>query len=735
MSKKDFSAISLDVRPDRLDLRDREYRPPLKDLPNSFPLDEDALSLFEHYTKECGLILDQGEEGACTGFGLAAVINYLRWKEKYVSRAENNKLYVVNTDIDTEDDGEQGISPVSERMLYHNARIYDEWDGSDYEGSSCRGAMKGWHRHGVCDRRYWPYRTENAEIGFVEPDEGWAENAAESPLGCYYRVDKDSVMDMQFAIFEVGAIYCSAVTHNGWHEPTPEKKGRGYYDYLPIIAEDYLTMDTEGGHAFAIVGYTRDGFIVQNSWGSAWGFEGFALLQYSDWLANGMDAWVAVRGASTGVTRSPATVVHQALQDNNTGAKDTAGLVLQKVQHGFPYKHKNIKPWGEEDAYRHTLVLGNNGKISQKLIDTASPEGCIKKIGGDYLTQWMKETKNVKVVIYAHGGLNAEKHALRRVQIMGPYFLENGIYPIFINWRSGFLETLDSIVEDAWLKLTTNPKSGRPVEGVGGIFLDRINSGIEVSARKFGAKSLWTEMKENAAHASAQKMPTQVGTGEKSRGALVNLISHLSKHKKLELHVVAHSAGAIMVGEMLPVLTKRKIKLHSMTLFAPACTVDFANKYFQKAVESKTIERKNIHFEILSTSRERSDSVGAYGKSLLFLISRALEDIHKAPLLGLEATWNRDSDGTVYKDKIKGNITDEHKSRLKVIDNWLEFWGNAPKPFIHDKNKHVSTSTKGDQMKLSHGSFDNDIDVIGRTIKRIANVKTLKYKVENLGGF
>ena len=52
----------------------------------------------------------------------------------------------------------------------------------------------------------------------------------------------------------------------------------------------------DGGHAFALVGFNRDGFIMQNSWGREWGAGGFAVLSYADWLANAMDAWVARMG-------------------------------------------------------------------------------------------------------------------------------------------------------------------------------------------------------------------------------------------------------------------------------------------------------------------------------------------------------------------------------------------------------------------------------------------------------
>ena len=51
-----------------------------------------------------------------------------------------------------------------------------------------------------------------------------------------------------------------------------------------------------GGHAFALVGYNRTGFLVQNSWGVQWGKGGFATLPYEDWLDSAYDAWVARPG-------------------------------------------------------------------------------------------------------------------------------------------------------------------------------------------------------------------------------------------------------------------------------------------------------------------------------------------------------------------------------------------------------------------------------------------------------
>jgi hypothetical protein len=38
----------------------------------------------------------------------------------------------------------------------------------------------------------------------------------------------------------------------------------------------YKSSTTSGGHAVSLVGYTKKGFIVRNSWGTDWGDGGFA---------------------------------------------------------------------------------------------------------------------------------------------------------------------------------------------------------------------------------------------------------------------------------------------------------------------------------------------------------------------------------------------------------------------------------------------------------------------------
>src|SRR5262245_17698769 len=139
--------LALDARPDRLDLRDRRYLPTLGNLPERFPDDRVAATELPAYVG-AGLVLDQGEDGACKGFGLAAVINYLRF---------------------TRSPRPMPVERVSPAMLYELARVYDEWPGEGYEGSSCRGALKGWHRHGVCRERLWKYVLKRKQRIYKEP--------------------------------------------------------------------------------------------------------------------------------------------------------------------------------------------------------------------------------------------------------------------------------------------------------------------------------------------------------------------------------------------------------------------------------------------------------------------------------------------------------------------------------------------------------------------------------------
>ena len=122
-----------------------------------------------------------------------------------------------------------------------------------------------------------------------------------------------------------------------------------------------------------------------------------------------------------------------------------------------------------------------------------------------------------------------------------------------------------------------------------------------------------------------------------------------------------------------------------------------------------------------SDERELADSVGPYGKSLLYLVSRALESRRKAPLLGMEWSW-----------KMQGMPQDQwsaDEDSRKALESWPVLATNMSLR-LHDKKREY-VSTGAGKIKLAHGSFDNDIDVVAQMLERMRGGPLLA-KVENL---
>ena len=696
MPKTKLKGRLLDARPDRLDLRDFPYRAPLRSLPPEYPEAAMLKKRFPRYAAD-RMVLDQGQEGACTGFGLAAVVNYLRWTRLRAAKGGGRKAPPAK---------------VSPRMLYHLARFYDEWPGEDYDGSSCRGALKGWHRHGVCDDRLWPYRDRAGTVVFIEPSDGWDTNATQCPIGVYYRIDKSSVVDMQAAICEVGAIYCSGNVHDGWFASRfPQRAGIACIE-VPKGGEN------TGGHAFALVGYNRYGFIVQNSWGPKWGTKGFAILPYEDWIARGTDAWAVVLGAPIEHAESPhyhETQMLSARAAAGDGAIALAGPAVRDVSAA-------VTPWDRDNAYRHAVVMGNNGALVNRSIARQALSS-FEHVVVEAPVEWCRPGPS-KLLLYAHGGLNAEEESVKRIQVMAPYFEANGIYPIFLTWRTGVMESLKGIFED--IQAGVEPTGAfrdvwRVVKDTVGEARDRA---VEVACQTAGVKAIWSQMKQNARAARECRQPMAGADGKVTQQdpTLVLLADALERLKtrlpRLEVHLVGHSAGSILFGHLLDALGARSLTVDSCTLYAPACTVQFALDHYEPAMTGGVLRKQDFHVELLSDAREMADSVGPYGRSLLYLVSRALEDQHKTPILGMANAWNPGKRSEWSNDPVI----------QRGVKAWQAFWGSVRAP---RETTDAQVSSGVAMIPSAHGAFDNDVDVVTRTLERIAG-RPLKQKVEQL---
>jgi len=687
-----LQGFCFDARPDRLDLRDLPYRPALRSLPMRYP-DHAILARYLQQYKKDRMVLDQGSEGACTGFGLAVVINYLLWRENKLERKKRS-----------------APPKVSERMLYHLAKFYDEWPGEDYQGSSCRGAMKGWHHHGVCSADYWPYRDAKGKDAFVKPREGWDRDAALRPLGVYYRIDKDSIVDMQSAIIEVGAIYVSAQVHDGWFGKLRTVRGLG-----PPVIQPLRDASKTGGHAFAMVGYNEVGFIVQNSWGDGWGKDGFAVLPYDDWVNHGMDAWVVVMGAPV-LGTSPHYQVPVSLKEAASAPRDFIGLIPAGATRS-PLEKRKVPPWSIEEAYRHSIVTGNNGIVLNRDVTSEDAVDYLRKVVYEKPLAWATDrAKEYPIVFYAHGGVNDEQASIKRIRILAPYFQANGAYPIFFTWKTGFVESLGDVIGDeirgvepqgAWRDIWKSIKNAAK---------EAKDRAIEAACQNLLVKTVWSQMKQNASAAAHQPKATL----DLTAGHIEQLCA---RRAKLRIHLVGHSAGSILLGYFLDILLKKKIPVATCTLFAPACTVPFAIAHYAPATDPATgiLRQADTAFEILSDKRELADTVGPYGKSLLYLVSRALDDYHKMPLLGMAQVWALQNGDNPF-----GN-----EDLRKSVKQWQQYWTKGPRPTVLSD---ASLSDGEEMIPSAHGSFDNGVDVMTRTIKRIIG-GPLAVPIESLHGF
>lgn len=673
---------TLDARPDRLDLRDREFTPAVISLPDQWPGDQDIRRLLPRYCKS-GLILDQGSEGACTGFGLACVVNYLHWR---AALTNGTRMKLVTA---------------SPRMLYHLARFYDEWPGEDYDGSSCRGALKAWHKHGVCSDELWPYRDAAGRVRFVRPRDGWAEDALTRRLGVYYRVNRASVVDMQAAIHEIGAILVSADVHDGW-ALSVRKGGITGHASLPVV-KPVRKRDTLGGHAFALVGFNRIGFVVQNSWGLAWGNCGFGVVPYEEWVKHGTDAWVAALGVPGNVTSVAPSPAREKVVIARAGS-----IAFVADSPSPPAVGKEVSRWSAETAYRHSIVMGNDGEVINRIVTHENGPAAVRDVAHEQPLQFFKSgSKPKRIVIYAHGGLNSEDASIQRIRTLAPYFEANGVYPVFLTWRTGPSETLAAILEDE-LKNVPRPEGdvGDLFERVKETAAEVLDRTVEVLARPV-AKPIWSQMKQNAQAAAENDM---------TRGCTLLAASLETLRKDIpgvEIHLVGHSAGSIILGHLLDLLTARNVPVASCHLYAPACTVRFALEHYVPAIEKQTLPRKRLHIHVLSYDNEICDSVGPYRKSLLYLVSRSLESCHKMPILGLHEAFQQQANRKW------------HSGEKQSVEQWQKFWngGGNGLDVVADKQVPTGNDKLGRLIQACHGSFDNDKKTIELTLKRITGAK------------
>lgn len=640
-----------DARPDTIDFRDRMYEPTLVEVPPRVELQE--------YLDYQVPVLQQGPEGACTGFALVTVAHYLLRRRSLRLQPGSPEGRQRRTLPD--------MPRLSPRMAYEMAKRYDEWPGEGYQGSTARGAMKGWHKHGLCSAEAWPYLPGSQDSTLTHER---AADAALRPLGAYLRVNHKDLVAMHSALAEVGVLFATGWAHSGW----PKANAEGIIPY-----ETGATV--LGGHAFAIVAYDERGFWIQNSWGTGWGKAGLGLLAYDDWLSHGMDVWAARLGVPV-----------QLRMAESTAASTAPGAVLARS-----YAFSDLRP--------HIIALGEGGALNAGGTFGASEED-IAMIFREDIPRLTRDWEKKRIVVNFPGGLVAAPVSIQRAAESRATFLKARVFPLTILWQGGLWNMLAKILQEA----VSQRRSEGTLPGSLDFMLDRLDDTLEPLVRALGGRVQWQEVKNSALDACLELY----GAG---RILLKYLAEWSASHPGSEIHLLAHSAGSFFLAPFARLLTQSgKIKsgdlqgatglgvpVVSCTLWAPALSIEDFVQLLYPAIRKRQIQRFAL-YTLTDQAEKRDHCAHIYNKSLLYLASNALEPRRSAPLLGLE-------------EHVLADARLVHLFKTARVG-----WVRAPNTAAAD--------TVWASAARHHGDFDDNELTLLSTLARILNAPGEKLAIE-----
>ncbi|WP_051261662.1 C1 family peptidase [Desulfovibrio inopinatus] len=535
------------VTRDSVDFRDCIYSPALRPLKRIyFPVESsipsDVLS---------SIVRTQGSDGSCTGQALATLIDILRYQENGHSKSQ-----------------------VSARMLFEMAKhmvVGERGPRSGGEIYSLRTVIKGFYHNGVCLDNEWPYISGDS-CGELTLERSRA--ARNTTLGAYYRV-RPQLNDFHAAINEVGALYVSAAIHEGWRKEVVEENN-GHI--LPAVGQN-------SGHAFVIVGYTAEGFLVLNSWGKEWGgFEGMpgmALWRYQDWADSIYDAWVLRLAVPT------PEAFDYSVSEQGLGFR---GLSLQastpRIEVLGHYQHL-------DDGQR--VVSGTYPSPKASFEETVT-----YLAGGHY---------DHLLLVFGHGQEELSK-AVTRVARDKMMWKREGVYPLSLLWANDLLSSalccFQSVAEDVTLRGDQ----------------DRQNLTWTISKMLKGVgRALCRDLVRASRSAASQ---------DGAAREIVESLITLCLTKDIQLHVLAEGEGALLLAELLEVMESNETHAlfdvtETLTLVSPGIVRSVEQVYapFLSALQQKG-DRHGLHRAVLyrpSADLEHVMTTGGYPGSWLDFIS------------------------------------------------------------------------------------------------------------------
>lgn len=231
--------------PDPPDERDFHHEVP-PEIARGLPPGVDLRSL-------CPPIYNQGRLDCCTANALAAAIAFEQAKRRLIERFTPSRLFI-----------------------YYNERVLHGTVSTD-SGAPFRDGMKAVNTVGVCpedqpaESSNWPF--DPAKFAMHPPAACY--DAAHHVRALHYRRVHDSLDAMKGCLAEGYPFVFGIIVYASFVTPQVSKTG---LVPLPTSSEHLI-----GGHAVMAVGYDdqRAVLIARNSWGPAWGDQGYFYLPYA----------------------------------------------------------------------------------------------------------------------------------------------------------------------------------------------------------------------------------------------------------------------------------------------------------------------------------------------------------------------------------------------------------------------------------------------------------------------
>ncbi|TFC25049.1 caspase family protein [Cryobacterium sp. TMT1-3] len=349
--------------------------------------------------------------------------------------------------------------------------------------------------------------------------------------------------------------------------------------------------------------------------------------------------------------------------------------------HQLATKRQPSLPKSELEQLRPHVVNLIGGKFSSSGA-FATTKKDVDAIFATHLPAFAAEQGGVvPVVFYAHGGLVDEQAGLRIAATQVDWWKSNGVYPIHFVWETSLAGAITSAVGD-WAR-------GR--RG----WLDEAKDRVLELAARFGqGQAIWGQMKRSAEAASA-------GDGG-ARYVAEALGAYCIAHPgTISVHAVGHSAGSIFHSFFLPAALRAGVPaVETLSLLAPAVRTDVFEKQLMPLVGHGV---ESLALFTMTEKLERDDTcLGAYGKSLLYLVRASFEPEEFSPILGLE-------------ECLRAN---------PVLTKLFGLSGASGSPGVGGAADIVwSKTTTGPlasrSTSTSHGGFDNDIPTMDSVARRV----------------